>query len=210
MNRLLTFLYKINNRFSRRIIEKIILRLENGYAFSSTLRELYAKYYGLHIGYGTYGGCFTHVNIPQLCEVHFGNYCSIGSNLKIFRANHPSDSFTTHPFLYNPVFQYVKQDHLNRPALRIGHDVWIGSSVIICPGCMHIGDGAIVGAGSVVVHDVPPYTIVAGCPAKVIRRRFNDEQIQFLKESGWWKFDFATLKKNTTGIEKHLKSLEDK
>lgn len=208
MNNVLVSLYRIPNRLVRRIIEKVILKRENGYAFSKTIRLLYAKYYNLHIGYGSYGGCFNHTNIPRPSEVHFGNYCSIGSGLKIFRANHPSDKFTTHPFLYNPAFKYVEKDQLIRPALHIGNDVWTGSGVTICPGCKSIGDGAIIGAGSIVTHDVPAYTIMVGCPAKPIRKRFNDRQIVFLQNSKWWELDLNTLKDKVSYFEESLRKLE--
>lgn len=204
INKTLTALYKIPNPYSRKIIEKIIIKREGGYAESETLRKLYAKYYNLHIGYGSYGGCFNHINIPRPSVVYFGNYCSIGSGLKIFRANHPADKFTTHPFLYNPIFKYVNTDQLNRPALFVGNDVWTGSGVTILPGCKNIGDGAIIGAGSVVTHDVPAYSIVAGNPARVIRRRFNDKQIKILQESKWWEMDLTELKTKASALQQQL------
>jgi acetyltransferase-like isoleucine patch superfamily enzyme len=64
---------------------------------------------------------------------------------------------------------YVKRDMLDRPKLYIGHDVWIGANVIILPGCYKIGNGAIIGAGSIVTKDVPPYAIVAGNPSRLIK-----------------------------------------
>lgn len=66
MNNLLIKLYSINNGYLRRIIEKILLRIEGGYSYSTSLRYLYKKYYGLEIGYGTYGGCFHHINFLNL------------------------------------------------------------------------------------------------------------------------------------------------
>lgn len=108
-NTILMRLYKINNRFLRKAIEHVILRRENGYAFSKTIRLLYSKFYGIEIGYGSYGGCFNHVNIPRPCDITFGNYCSIGSGLKIFRANHPSHNFTTHPFCIIRYFNMLKK-----------------------------------------------------------------------------------------------------
>ena len=206
---LLVKLYRIKNRMLRRIIEKVVLYFEGGQAFSPSIRRLYSRYHGINIGYGSYGGCFTYENFPKPCEIHIGNYCSIGSNLKVFRANHPSHYFTTAPFLYNPSFGYVKKDMLDRPALQIGNDVWIGSSVIICPGCYQIGNGAIIGAGSVITHDVEPYTIVAGNPARVIRCRFNDRQIHFLEESKWWENEYDDLSKIAESLNRSISTLED-
>ena len=67
----------------------------------------------------------------------------------------------------------------------VGNDVWIGQNVTILPG-VHIGDGAIIGLNSVVTKDVPPYTIVAGNPAKIVRKRFDDELIDLLLKLKWW------------------------
>lgn len=209
MNNLLIKIYSINNRVIRKFIEKILLKIEGGYSYSDSLRFLYSKYYGLNIGYGSYGGCFHHVNFPRPCNITFGRYCSIGSGLKIFRANHPSNRFTTHPFLYNPIFRYVDKDMLNRPPLVIGNDVWTGSGVTICPAVKTIGDGAIIRAGSVVTHDIPPYTIVAGNPARIIRKRFNDKQIAFLQEQKWWCCDIDTLKSKVSFLDEELKKLAD-
>lgn len=77
--------------------------------------------------------------------------------------------------------------------LRIGNDVWIGANVIITPSCKSIGDGAIVGAGSVVTRDVPPFTIVAGNPAKIIAKRFTAELEEIISESRWWDNDMEYI-----------------
>ena len=74
----------------------------------------------------------------------------------------------------------------------IGNDVWVGSNVII-PGGVRIGTGAIVAAGSVVVKDVPPYAVVGGNPAKVIRLRFSEEQIETLLASEWWNWPIEKI-----------------
>ena len=161
-----------------------MVRREGGDAFSSIIREVYIKRYGIHIGYGSYGGCFKLENIPS--GTHIGNYCSIGRDVKIFRANHPLDYFTLHPLFYNPAMGYVKRDLLTRPNISIGHDVWIGDNVIITPSVMSIGNGAVIGAGSVVTKDVAEYTVVAGNPAREIKKRFSHDAMNDIKESQWW------------------------
>ena len=165
----------ILNKFKKRIFDKKV-QSEGGQAFSTTLRNMYAKKYDIHIGYGTYGGCFDENNIPA--GTCFGNYCSIAKGVKIFRANHPMDSFTMHPIFYNPEMGYVKKDLLERPSLVVGHDVWIGSYSIILPSVKTIGNRAVIGAGSVVTKNVQPYTIVAGNPAVFIKFRFSQRMSQ--------------------------------
>ena len=86
-------------------------------------------------------------------------------------------------------------------AVNIGNDVWIGDNVYILAG-VKIGNGAIIAMGAVVTRDVEPYTIVGGVPAKVIRKRFNDEQIKKLEEIKWWN-------KSTDWILEHIEDFED-
>jgi virginiamycin A acetyltransferase len=103
-------------------------------------------------------------------------------------ANHQMNAVTTFPFY---IFEGWKQKvpPLNKMPLKggtiIGNDVWIGQNVTILPG-VHIGDGAIIGLNSVVGSDVAPYTIVAGNPAKVIRKRFDNQLIKLLLKLKWW------------------------
>ncbi len=179
-----------NNRL-RKYIETFIAKKEKGFPYSNSLRILYYEVYGIQIGYGTYGGCFNSTNIPA--GVIFGNYCSIAQNVKIFRANHPLNSFTSHPILFNPIMGYVTEDKLNRPQLIIGNDVWIGENVVILPNVRAIGNGSIIGAGSIVTKDVESYTIIAGNPAKLIKRRFSDTIIEKLEKTRWWKLEFEEL-----------------
>ena len=119
-----------------------------------------------------------------------GKFCQIGAgvNFVMNGANHQMNAVTTFPFY---IFEGWKQQvpPLNKMPLKgdtiIGNDVWIGQNVTILPG-VHIGDGAIIGLNSVVGSDVAPYTIVAGNPAKVIRKRFDNQLIKLLLELKWW------------------------
>jgi acetyltransferase-like isoleucine patch superfamily enzyme len=168
-----------------------IAKKERGFPYSISLRKIYSELYGIQIGYGSYGGCFNTRNIPK--GVSFGNYCSIAKNVKIFRANHPANTFTSHPILYNPEMGFVKKDKLNRPPLIVGNDVWIGANVVILPNVKVIGNGAIIGAGSIVSKDVEPYTVMAGNPAKFLKKRFSDSVIEKLEKSRWWDLEFDDL-----------------
>jgi len=119
-----------------------------------------------------------------------GKFCQIaaGVNFIMNGANHQMNAVTTFPFY---IFEGWKQQvpPLNKMPLKgdtiIGNDVWIGQNVTILPG-VHIGDGAIIGLNSVVGNDVAPYTIVAGNPAKPIRKRFDNELIKLLLKLKWW------------------------
>ena len=119
-----------------------------------------------------------------------GRFCQIASGVEFVMngANHQMNAATTFPFY---VMRWWNMDPPPLSELPIkgdtvvGNDVWIGQNATILPG-VHIGDGAIVGANSVVGSDVEPYTIVAGNPAKAIRKRFDDELIALLLRFKWW------------------------
>ena len=89
-------------------------------------------------------------------------------------------------YFYNKRFGGLDVRDVPRETLEIGHDVWIGFGTIIVSSCHQIGSGAVVAAGSVVTKDVPPYAVVAGTPAKVIRYRFGEAVQQALEASRWW------------------------
>jgi len=117
-----------------------------------------------------------------------GKYCSFGANINIILVSHNVDLVTTYPFgtIHQNVFPFSNQFH---PVIKgdvvVGNDVWIGQGSTIMMG-IQIGDGAIIAANSHVVKDVEPYSIVGGNPAKVLKKRFTDEQIQKLLEIKWW------------------------
>jgi virginiamycin A acetyltransferase len=188
-NFLFNLYFKIPLKFRNFILRKISQK--EGQMYSLTLRAIFKKEFDITIGYGTYGGCFNSNNIPP--GVVFGNYCSIAQNIKIFRANHPKDTFTSHPLLYNPVAGFVTNDLLVRPKLIIGHDVWIGEGTIILPNVKNIGNGSIIGAGSIVTKDVDSYSIIFGNPAKEKSKRFNYEVINALEKTKWWELSKEVL-----------------
>jgi acetyltransferase-like isoleucine patch superfamily enzyme len=186
-----------------RIIQKIIMYIEGGESFSASIRRYYKKKCNISIGYGSYGW----LNSEISNNISIGNYCSIATGSKIYNANHSIDYFTTHPLFYNPIYGYVVHDKLKREPKNIGHDVWIGANVIILAGCRNIGNRAVVGAGSVVTKDIPPYAIVAGNPARIIRMRFSDDIIQKLEESNWWMYKKEELIKRKLELEKIIKGI---
>lgn len=148
-----------------------------------------------------------------------GKFCQIaaGVNFVMNGANHQMNAVTTFPFY---IFEGWKQKvpPLNKMPLKgdtiIGNDVWIGQNVTILPG-VHIGDGAIIGLNSVVGSDVAPYTIVAGNPAKVIRKRFDNQLIKLLLKLKWWDKSVKEINdlipiltdNNLTEVKKKLKKI---
>ena len=133
--------------------------------------------------------------LSDMSHASCGNYCSIGKGSDIGLSQHPVDRLTTHPATYVPdAWPFDSFPIHRRPydgtwrPVAIGHDCWIGSGARIMGG-VSIGTGAVVAAGAVVTHDVPPYAIVAGVPAKVLRYRFGPETIKALLTSRWWECD---------------------
>ncbi|MBQ3367857.1 CatB-related O-acetyltransferase [bacterium] len=119
-----------------------------------------------------------------------GKFCQIAAGVEFVMngANHQMNAITTFPF-YTLQGWNMKAPALSDLPLKgdtvIGNDVWIGQNATIMPG-VHIGDGAIIGANSTVAGEVQPYTIVAGNPARLIRKRFDDEMIDLLERFAWW------------------------
>ena len=119
-----------------------------------------------------------------------GKFCQIAAGVEFVMndANHKMNAVTTFPFYTFEGWEMNIPDPSEmtfKGNTVIGNDVWIGQNAVILPG-VHVGDGAIIGANSVVGSDVAPYTIVIGNPAKVLRKRFDDELIGLLLKFKWW------------------------
>ncbi|HST93718.1 MAG TPA: CatB-related O-acetyltransferase [Microvirga sp.] len=145
--------------------------------------------YGYDIGDFSYGR--PKVRFPESGrKLTIGRYCSIADKVEILLGgNHRIDWGTTYPFsalrdLW-PSAPRTEDYHSSRGDVTIGHDVWLGSGAIVLSG-VTIGHGAVVAAHAVVTKDVPPYAIVGGNPAKVIRYRFDEATIAALLAAGWW------------------------
>lgn len=128
------------------------------------------------------------------CKINntsIGKFCSLGEEIKIGLGMHPLHLRSTFPGFYakdssyygvEPEYEYNGAQHL---PIEIGNDVWIGTRATILDG-VKVGHGAIIAAGAVVTKDVPPYAVVGGVPAKIIKYRFNEQQISELLSSKWW------------------------
>lgn len=136
-----------------------------------------------------------------------GKFCSIANDVLIGLGKHPIDNFSTATLFYkkkNTLKIKLIDDELDfveYESISIGHDVWIGARAVILDG-VTIGDGAIIASNSVVTKDVPPYAIVGGIPAKIIKYRFEGKKIEQLLLSKWWEMDVAEIKKNMDFLNK--------
>lgn len=126
-----------------------------------------------------------------ICNI--GKYCAFGDNIRIITSNHKTDQV---------ILQYALSKKLgfragygNKINVSIGHNVWVGDQSIILPGVI-IGNGAIVGAGSVVTKNVPAYGVVVGAPAKLVRYTFSNNKISTLENLQWWDWSIEKMKAN--------------
>ena len=169
---------------------------------------------GVEIGRHTYGlikeSFFVpHKNVP----VQIGSFCSVGPGvLFICAAEHRVDTATTFPI------QFVNGKIRNAPGtvgkgpITVGHDVWIGARATILGG-VTIGNGAVIGAGSIVTRDIPPYAIAVGNPARVIRYRFAPEIIERMQALQWWNWSDDLIRDRVelltaTGVDRFLSAVE--
>lgn len=145
-----------------------------------------------------------------------GKYCSIADHCRIGMSGHSLQCISTSPIFTQTVnalqdrwtAKNVFEDKSKEERVHIGNDVWIGSRVLV-KGGVHIGDGAVLAAGAVVAKDVPPYAIVGGVPAKVIKYRFPEPVIEKLKEIQWWNLPEDILKDNIDLFQKEDFSVKE-
>jgi len=131
-------------------------------------------------------------------KVKFGKFCSIAKDVTIFLGGgHRHDWVTTYPFGHVELDAFGPEQIDGHPSSKgsviIGNDVWIGQGVTIMPG-INIGDGAVIAANSHVVNDIPPYSIVGGNPARLIRLRFDGDTIARLLAIQWWNFPTSEIR----------------
>lgn len=140
------------------------------------------------------------VNDGQMTYTEVGKFCSIAAMTRINPGNHPMQRTTQAHFTYRASAYFPGEpdeaeffDWRRGNRVRIGHDVWIGHGAIILPG-RSIGIGAVIAAGAIVTKDVPAYTIVAGNPARIVRRRFPEDIAERLTQLAWWNWSHETLR----------------
>lgn len=157
-------------------------------------RKFYQEYYNIEIGKHTYGEELN--NIARGTKI--GAFCSLASGVKIGLMEHPLHWVSSNPFLYYASRGFVKEDvnYKFKVGSVIENDVWIGTNAIIMPG-VHVGNGAVIGAGAVVTKDVLSYQIVVGSPARHLKWRFEDPEIrEKLDQIRWWEWPDRVIKDN--------------
>lgn len=141
------------------------------------------------------------VNDSQITYTTIGKFCSIAAMTRINPGNHPMHRATQAHFTYRASAYFPGEeddaaffDWRRSHAVGIGHDVWIGHGAVVLAG-RQIGTGAVVAAGAIVTKDVPAYTIVAGNPARIVRRRFSEQVADRLAALAWWDWDHERLRR---------------
>ena len=128
-------------------------------------------------------------------EIRFGNFCSIAGNLQLlFRGSHMTRWVSTYPFQPMWKMDVPLHDLPLKSSIKVGNDVWIAENVKIRQG-VTIGDGVVIAQESFVTGNIPPYALVGGNPAKIIRMRFSEKQISELLKISWWNWEDEEIKK---------------
>ncbi|RDV26579.1 antibiotic acetyltransferase [Alteromonas aestuariivivens] len=193
--------------------------------YSDSIAEPYTGYFEGSKLYTMGSFSYSWSELPEHTVV--GRYCSIASGVSVMGEKHPIERFSSSAITYNPTFilstisaqdaklettyQVTNPHQLQDLSVNIGNDVWIGHNVTLATG-ITIGDGAVIATRAVVTKDVPPYAVVAGVPAKIVKYRFNEKEREKLQNVKWWEYaywDFKDISADSNPTEYCLR-LEEK
>jgi acetyltransferase-like isoleucine patch superfamily enzyme len=165
--------------------------------------------FGSNVQIGDYSSIEEDSSIhSEIGSVIIGKYCSIARKVEIQEINHHINRIAT-CYINSKIFDGdVKLDISSKGNIVIGHDVWIGAQSIILSG-VTIGNGAIIGANSVVTKDIPSFSIAVGSPAKVVAYRFDETTRNKIESLNWWDWDIEKIKINKHLFQKDIVSVED-
>lgn len=196
-------LYRVERRNMRSFIRWLVLLLEKGMYYSKTIRRIFSAYYGVDVG--MYSGCGYFSISIFTPGTRIGRFTTVTETVRAFTANHPTNTKSSHALFFNNKLGVVKDPvPIRRSTLTIGNDVFIGHNAILLPNVNSVGDGAYIGAGAVVTKNVPPYAIVTGNPAKIIRYRYPENMIKEMLESRWWEKSIDELKSDIESFQRPL------
>ena len=142
-------------------------------------------------------------------KVKTGKFCSIGGLTVFLDGNHRMDTFSTFPFAERLKWNECKPNNWGKEVPVIGNDVWIGDNVVIYSG-VNIGDGAVIAGQSVVTKSVPPYAVVAGNPARIVKYRFDKDTIEKLLKYKWWDLSLDIIRKELMPICDDMQKILEK
>lgn len=182
--------------------------VKNSNINNSSAISLGCRIYDCNIDKYTYIGKNT-----IICNADIGKFCSIAYDCIINPGDHPLNMISTSPVFYtqsNILRKSFNHEEFNEyEKISIGNDVWIGARAFIGKG-VKIGNGAIIGAHAVVTKDVEPYAIVVGNPAKVIKKRFDENMIEILEKEKWWDWDEDKIESNAKYFSDKEKFIREK
>lgn len=172
-------------RLHSRLVFALARRHEGGFVRSKSLRRLLWTVYGIRAEAFAYGSLLVPGNAEPGLSI--GRYASIAQDVRWATGSvHPIKNIALTPVFAQPDYGFVDSWAQERPTLEIEADAWIGSGVVITDSCRRVGVGSIIGAGAVVTKDVPPFAVVVGVPARVLRFRFAEPVQEAILESRWW------------------------
>lgn len=185
------------------LICKIKWRIRN--SNNQTIPMNFFPFNDVFVGKGTYGELNVY-KYNNISKVIIGNYCSIGQNSSfIIDADHPLNNISTYP--YKVMLIHTRQyEAISKGDITVDDDVWIGFGSTIMSG-VHIGQGAVVAAGAVVTKDVPPYAIVGGVPAKIIKYRFSLKVVDYMLTLDYGKLEESMIREHIDTLYKLLDDL---